>query len=106
MVDKEMIKKMQDLGIESDKILALLLDAPEEVQQPQAGNPKPEEKQPDPEPAKQETGNSDAVLAAIEKLTGTIAAANIHRMGGAGAPKETASDILAKVIMNKPKEEE
>lgn len=105
MIDRNMIKKMQDLGIESDKILALLLDAPD-VQQPPDGDQKPEEKQPDPEPAKQETGNSDAVLAAIEKLTGTIAAANIHRMGGAGAPRETASDILAKVIMNKPKEEE
>lgn len=103
-MDKELIKKLSKAGVSSDVILALMLDEDEKPKQeqpkPEQEQPKPKQEQPKPEqPAA--VGN-DAILAAIEKLTGAVQAANIRNMGGSTPKQETADDVLAQII--NPKE--
>ena len=108
MIDKDMIKKLSGAGVSPEIILNLLLDEDE---------PKPAaEVRADPDPAEPaaapaapaapttqpETRKDDAILAAIEKLTGAIQASNIRSMS-AGDPTqaETADTILASLIAPK-----
>ena len=100
-MDKELIKKLSKAGVSSDVIIALMLDEedkpqPEPTQQPEPAQ-QPEPKQPAP------VGNN-AILAAIEKLTGAVQAANIRNMGGSTPKQETAGDVLAQIINPKEKE--
>lgn len=99
-MDKELIKKLSKAGVSAEVILALMLDEDDKPKQeqpkPEQERPKPKQEQPQPEqPAA--VGN-DAILAAIEKLTGAVQAANIRNMGGNTPKQETADDVLAQII--------
>lgn len=103
MIDKGMIKKLSSAGVDPAIIVNLLLDEDEpeqaagvraEPEQPEQEPAAAEPVQPVPEPRK-----DDAILAAIERLTGAVQAANIRNMS-AGDPTqaETADSILASLI--------
>ena len=97
-MDKELIKKLSKAGVSSDVILALMLDEDEKPQPEQKPEPAKQQK-PNPEPApKPAAVGNDAILAAIEKLTGAVQAANIRNMGGSTPKQETADDVLAQII--------
>lgn len=110
MIDKGMIKKLSSAGVSPEIILNLLLDEdePEQaaevraepaqvVQAPQPAETVPAA--PAPEPRK-----DDAILAAIEKLTGAIHASNIRRDGMTGPEQpETTDTILANLLHPQPK---
>lgn len=107
MIDKHMVKKLSSAGVDPAVIISLLLDEdePEQAAEVRAEPaqvvevPAPAEIAP-PAPAPQpEPRKDDAILAAIEKLTGAIHASNI-RGASAGDPAqaETADQILAQVI--------
>lgn len=102
MMDKSMVKKLSSAGVDPAVIINLLLDEdePEQAAGVRAepaeipAEPAPQVAQPEPEPRK-----DDAILAAIERLTGAVQAANIRNMS-AGDPTqaETADSILASLI--------
>ena len=102
MINKGMIKKLSSAGVDPAIIVNLLLDEDEPEQaagvraEPAeaSAEPAPQVTQPEPEPRK-----DDAILAAIERLTGAVQAANIRNMS-AGDPTqaETADSILASLI--------
>ena len=102
MIDNGMIKKLSSAGVDPAIIVNLLLDEDEPEQaagvraEPAeaSAEPAPQVTQPEPEPRK-----DDAILAAIERLTGAVQAANIRNMS-AGDPTqaETADSILASLI--------
>lgn len=105
MIDKGMIKKLSSAGVDPAIILNLLLDEDEpeqaagvraEPEQPEQAPAAAEPVQPAPVP---EPRKDDAILAAIERLTGAVQAANIRNMS-AGDPTqaETADSILASLI--------
>ena len=104
MIDKKLVEKLSKAGVDPAVIVSMLLDDDEEKQKApeQIPDPVPEPSQPEPEKAPAETkpqpGN-DAILAAIEKLTGAVIAGNI-RNASAGDPAqaETADTILASLI--------
>ena len=98
MIDKKTAEKMRAAGVDASVILDLMLDEEEKQPEP-APEPKKEETKPEPAPKKEEkpvVGN-DAILAAIEKLTGVIQASNI-RGAGTDPQVETADSILASLI--------
>ena len=106
-MDKALVKRMMELGIEADKILALVMDEPEQQEQKpeqQEQQEQQEQKQEQEQKPEQPPKNQDAVLAAIEKLTGAIAAGNIRRDGFENKP-ETADDVLAKVLLRSYEED-
>lgn len=102
MMDKSMVKKLSSAGVDPAVIINLLLDEdePEQAAGVRAepaeapAEPAPQASTPEPEPRK-----DDAILAAIERLTGAVQAANIRNMS-AGDPTqaETADSILASLI--------
>ena len=107
MMDKTMVKKLSSAGVDPAVIISLLLD---EDEPEQAAEVRAEPAQPDQSPAaveivpqapapQPEPRKDDAILAAIERLTGAIHASNI-RGASAGDPSqaETADQILAQVI--------
>lgn len=110
MIDKGMIKKLSSAGVSPEIILNLLLDEdePEQaaevradpaqvVQAPQPAETVPAA--PEPEPRK-----DDAILAAINKLTGAIQASNMRRDGMPGPDQaETTETILANLLHPQPK---
>lgn len=104
MIDKKLIEKLSKAGVDPAVIVSMLLDDDEAEQEKpeQIGDPEPAPSQPEPEKAPAETkpqANGDAILAAIEKLTGAVMAGNI-RNASAGDPAqaETADTILASLI--------
>lgn len=99
-MDKELIKKLSKAGVSSDVILALMLDEDEKPQPEQSPEPAP---QPEPEkkPEQPAAVGNDAILAAIEKLTGAVQASNMRSMDGGQPVRETADDILASLIAPK-----
>lgn len=104
MIDKGMIKKLSSAGVSPEIILNLLLDEdePEQAAEVRAEPAAPAE-QPQPLPAP-EPRKDDAILAAIEKLTGAIHASNIRRDGIDGPEQpETADTILANLLHPQPK---
>lgn len=96
MIDKGMIKKLSGAGVSPEIILNLLLDEEE----PEQSDEVRADPAPVPQPA--EPRKDDAILAAIEKLTGAIHASNMRRdsAGDPGQP-ETADTILASLIAPK-----
>ena len=109
-MDKDLIKKLSRAGVSSDVILALMLDEdekqpeqkPEQASQPEQKPEPASQPEQKPEPTKKPVqpgavGN-DEILAAIEKLTGAVQAANIRNMGGSTPKQETADDVLAQII--------
>lgn len=107
MIDKGMIKKLSSAGVSPEIILNLLLDEdePEQAAEVRAEPAAPAE-QPQPVPAAPvpEPRKDDAILAAIEKLTGAIHASNIRRDGFEGPEQpETTDTILANLLHPQPK---
>lgn len=106
MIDKKLIEKLSKAGVDPAVIVSMLLDddEPEQKTAEAAADPAPAPA-PEPAPAKpaeapQPAGvTNDAILAAIEKLTGAIHANGI-RSASAGDPEtaETTEEILAKMI--------
>lgn len=106
MLSKKLAEKMFDMGVSSDVILKLMLEDEEEsAAPPEEKSAAAEEEKPEApkEGSKSETPGDDPVLKAIERLTGMIATQNIRR-DYKDSQKETADDILAKVLTNKGEE--
>lgn len=104
MLPKDLIKKLNEAGVDPTVIVRLMLDdepetvTPDEPQEP-APAPAPE---PAPAPAPEQPARSDKILEAIERLTGAVQAANIRSMSaGDPAAAETADEILASIISPK-----
>lgn len=102
MLEKDLMLKLQQAGVSADVILALIMDegtpaAETPAAETPAGTPDPET--PAAQPEQNQTPQTDAVLAAIEKLTGAIQASNIINAGAAGRPQTvTVDDVMAKLI--------
>lgn len=106
MFDKKLMKRLKEEGVDPAVILKIMLEDDEMEQEPQeaAADPAPAQSQ---EPATAKTDETpqtagvtnDAILAAIEKLTGAIHANGI-RSASAGDPAaaETTDEILAKML--------
>lgn len=97
------IQKLKDKGFSADIILDLILD--DEQTQEKSGTSDLEsaknEKQDNPETPAPETPagqTQDAILQAINKLTGAIQASNIINSGSKGPDTETSADALAQLI--------
>lgn len=104
MIDKKLIEKLSKAGVDPAVIVSMLLDDDDmEQEKPvRIPDPEPAPSQPEPEKDPAETKPqpaSDVILAAIEKLTGAVQAANM-RYASAGDPAaaETADTILASLI--------
>lgn len=106
MIDKKLIEKLSKAGVDPAVIVSMLLDDDEtEHETPAAAADPAPAPSPEPAPAKpveapQPAGvTNDAILAAIEKLTGAIHANGI-RSASAGDPAaaETTDEILAKML--------
>lgn len=106
MIDKKLIEKLSKAGVDPAVIVSMLLDDDEPEQEaPAAAEDPAPAPSPEPAPAKpvetpQPAGvTNDAILAAIEKLTGAIHANGI-RSASAGDPAaaETTDEILAKML--------
>ena len=112
MFDKKLMKRLKEEGVDPAVILMIMLEDDETEQEPQAAaaDPAPAQSQ---EPATAKTDEkpqtagvtNDAILAAIEKLTGAIHANGI-RSASAGDPEaaETTEEILAKMLRPERKE--
>lgn len=107
MIDKGMVKKLSSAGVSPEIILNLLLDEDEPEQaagvraEPEAPAEPPQPAAPAQEP---EPRKDDAILAAIEKLTGAIHASNMRRDGMPGPEAaETTDQILANMLHPQPK---
>lgn len=106
MFDKKLMKRLKEEGVDPAVILKIMLEDDEEKQETPAAaaDPAPAPST-EPAPAKpaetpQPAGvTNDAILAAIEKLTGAIHANGI-RSASAGDPEtaETTDEILAKML--------
>lgn len=106
MFDKKLMKRLIEEGVDPAVILKIMLEDDETEQETPAAaaDPAPAPSQ-EPAPAKpaetpQPAGvTNDAILAAIEKLTGAIHANGI-RSASAGDPEtaETTDEILAKML--------
>lgn len=105
-MEKELINKLHKAGVDADTILALILDeeaaqdqtpsgdtGAESSADSQAGNITPNAQE------TQAQGNQDAILAAINKLTGAIQANNILNAGGDKPAVITVDDVMKKLIM-------
>jgi hypothetical protein len=110
MIDKGMIKKLSSAGVSPEVILNLLLDEdePEKAAEVRA-DPEQIAEAPKPAPAApaaqpEEPDKQDAILAAINKLTGAIQASNMRRDGMPGPDQaETTDTILANLLHPQPK---
>lgn len=99
-MDLTLVKKLQAAGVPADTILSLLLDEgdrpPEPVTAPEAAPEQAPEPETETEPAA--APQTDAILEAINKLTGVIQASNIINAGHDGRKEESVDDILASLI--------
>ena len=108
-MDKKLVKKLADAGVEPAVIINLLLSDDEEEQEKPAQIPDPPAQASQEKPAEpvietvKPAASNDAILAAIEKLTGAIHAGNI-RAASAGEPAqpESAETILANLLHPQP----
>lgn len=106
MIDKGMIKKLSSAGVSPEVILNLLLDEDEPEQAAEVrAEPEQIAEAPQPAPAApEEPDKQDAILAAINKLTGAIQASNMRRDGMPGPDQaETTETILANLLHPQPK---
>lgn len=108
----DLIKKLKDKGVPADVILELMLEDQEPGAEQQSETPAQEqpaaaqEQQPSAAPEQQPAAApaaTDQILAAIERLTGAVQAANIRSMNSGGPQTETADEILASMIAPKKK---
>lgn len=100
-MDRETAKRLLAKGVDASIILDELLgeEAPPEV--PAPAEPTAEVTEPAPAPARPEPKQPDPILAAIEKLTGTIQAMNARTRSFDPQPAETVDDILAAALGGK-----
>ena len=100
-MEKQMIKKLKDAGVNADIILGLLLDDEDQAPaEPEQVTPEPAaatEQEPAPAPAPAPAA-PDPVLAKLDSLIGAIQASNIIRAGRGAEPTESVDDILASMI--------
>ena len=103
---KEQVQMLRDAGISEAAIIDRLLGTsaaepqpePEPVEVPQP-DPTPAPVLPDPKPANPgPTPGEDAILKAIEKLTGTIQARNVQSLGSENNGQESVEDILTNMF--------
>lgn len=101
-MDRETAKRLLAKGVDASIILDELLgeEAPPEVPAA-AEEPAAEVTEPAPAPARPEPKQPDPILAAIEKLTGTIQAMNARTRSFDPQPAETVDDILAAALGGK-----
>lgn len=109
MIDNKLVKRLKDAGVSAEIILGLMLEDEPEPEKTggsssssaPAPSPAPviEEKKAEPAPA---TGSQmDAVLAAIQQLTGAVQAQN-RRQTMTPPETQTSADILAQMMGGKP----
>ena len=84
MIEKSLIQKLQAAGVAADVILQLVLDE----------DPAPTPAPADPAPQPAAPASNDAILQAINRLTGSIQAMNLRTIGGQQPPVQTSDDIL------------
>ena len=100
MIDQKTANKLRQAGVDSSIILSLMLDDEEQpaaAQDPVADpDPAPGRQDPEPQPAQEQS--TDAVLQAIEKLTGAVQLMNQRNNFREGSGKQTTDDILASII--------
>lgn len=103
-MDKQLINKLLKAGVDAQTILTLVLDDDTAAETPEtsgdtgaesaadtpAGNQTPD--------AAEAPAQNDAILAAINKLTGAIQASNILNMGGSTPPATSIDDVMKKLI--------
>lgn len=107
-MEKELISKLQKAGVSADVILALVLDEDDNKEAAAGtGAESASDRQTDavqsaeetPKTAEERPPVNDAILAAINKLTGAIQASNIINAGAQGRPQAiTVDDVMAKII--------
>lgn len=104
MFDKKLMKRLKEEGVDPAVILKIMLEDDEMEQEPQAAAadpaPAPSTEPEKPVETQQSAGvTNDAILAAIEKLTGAIHANGIRSASvGDPAAAETTDEILAKML--------
>lgn len=100
-MDRETAKRLLAKGVDASIILDELLgeEAPPEV--PAAAEEPAAEVQQAPAPEPKNETRPDPILAAIEKLTGTIQAMNARTRSFDPQPAETVDDILAAALGGK-----
>lgn len=95
---REQVQALRDAGISEQAIIDRILGEPEGTDSPSG----PEKGQLEPsKPAEQvnvPTDKQDAILEAIERLTGAIQTANM-RTGRETQKKQSVEDIMASVLM-------
>lgn len=103
-MDKQLINKLLKAGVDAQTVLSLIMDddlpaetpaaagdtGAESAADTPAGNQTPE--------AQEAPAQNDAILAAINKLTGAIQASNILNMGGSTPPTTSIDDVMKKLI--------
>ena len=87
---REQVDALRAVGIDDKTIVDLIIS-----ETAAAVTPGPA---PKPEPAKQDSGREDKILAAIEKLTGAIYNHNVLASGGEDQNTESAEDIIGKML--------
>lgn len=108
MIDNKLVKRLKDAGVSAEIILGLMLEDEPEPEKTggsssssaPAPSPAPviEEKK---EPAPATGSQMDAVLAAIQQLTGAVQAQN-RRQTMTPPETQTSADILAQMMGGKP----
>ncbi len=104
MIDNKLVKRLKDAGVSAEIILGLMLE--EDPEPAAAGDPPAPAPSPAPDIAKPAapaapapaTGSQmDAVLAAIQQLTGAVQAQN-RRQTMTPPETQTSADILAQMM--------
>lgn len=107
MISQSIITKLKEKGVSADIILDLILedeqtpDVPENPEETPAPEVPAAPQTPQPitgQDIQQAGQTQDAILAAINKLTGAIHASNILNSGSKGPDIETSADALAQII--------
>ena len=98
-MDNKIIKTLKEKGVDPAIILDLILeDETPAAPEAQAESEATAATEATAEPAAQAAPEKDAILAAIEKLTGAIQASNIMHSGTSSVPEMTSADALAQLI--------
>ena len=97
-MDRETAKRLLAKGVDASIILDELLGEEAEPEVPAPAKPAAEVKEPAPAPEPKKDQQPDPILAAIEKLTGTIQAMNARTRSFEPQPAETVDDILAAAL--------
>lgn len=101
MIDQKTANKLRQAGVDSSIILSLMLDEDEPEQNPAPDpvpDPDPAPGKQDPDPAPKPEPQQDAVLQAIEKLTGAVQLMNQRTNFRESSGKQSTDEILASII--------